>query len=369
MGVGEKLAGRSVLVTGATGFVGSHLTEKLVECGAEVGVLVESGGPGEMGNLDTVRADVTVYRGDLRDVHAVKRALGHLEGHSDAIVFHLGAQAHVGESWRRPYETVETNVTGTLNVLQSVLDLDLDVSKVLTAGSSEEYGNRRHPPSADERQRNGTRVTLDETTSVNPTSIYATSKVAADYLTMNYHDAYSLPGVTTRMFNNYGPRQSPRYITGTVISQALERDRVELGNLEPRRDMSYVTDGVRGLLDVALEGRPGEQYVFGSGELVSMREWTNLILEVGRAEGYWGEIEVVQRRERYRPGDSDVEALVADYGKLHALTGWEPTVSDRTGIRRTIEWFANNRREWRCRIDWDNTSRLVAKASDGSAGR
>jgi dTDP-glucose 4,6-dehydratase len=352
MNIDAQLADRPVFVTGADGFVGSHLTDRLVNAGAEVHIFVRATSSGELNNIHHKSENLTVHRGDLRDPHSVKRALSSLQGHSDILIFHLAAQAHVGESWDRPYETIDTNVNGTLNLLQSVVDLDLDIAKFDTAGTSEEYGNVKAEMAEKHEFGDDGRVLLSERSPVNPTSIYATSKLAADFLTMNYFDAYDVPTVATRMFNNYGPRQNPRYITGTIITQALERDVVELGNLQPKRDLCYVEDGVRGHLHVALEGNPGEQYVYGYGENISMRDWTNLILDVGAEEGYWSRPEIVQADDRFRPGDSDVEELLVGYEKLHEETGWEPEVEWREGVRRTIDWYANNKESWYGRVDW-----------------
>jgi dTDP-glucose 4,6-dehydratase len=348
----SQLSDRPVFVTGADGFVGSHLVDRLVDHGADVHVFVRATSSGELNNIRHHSDDVTVHRGDLRDKHSVSEALRALKGRSDSLIFHLAAQAHVGESWDRPYETVDTNVNGTLNLLQSIVDLDLDIAKFDTAGTSEEYGNVKTEMADNHEFDEEGRVLLSERSPVNPTSVYATSKLAADFLTMNYHDAYGLPTVTTRMFNNYGPRQNPRYITGTIITQALERDIVELGNLTPKRDLCYVSDGVRGHLHVALEGNPGEQYVYGYGENLSMREWTEMILDVGSEHGYWENPEIVQADDRFRPGDSDVEELLVGYEKLNEETGWEPQVSWREGIRRTIEWYADNPDSWYGRVDW-----------------
>ena len=348
----SQLAERPVLVTGADGFVGSHLVDVLVDRGATVHAFVRATSRAGLTNVEAGEEDVTLHRGDLGDSHSVRSALTSLAGHSDVLVFHLGAQAHVGESWTRPAETVGTNVLGTVHLLEALVDLDIDVSMLDTAGTSEEYGNvdaaRRDQYEFDDKGR----VLLNERTPLNPTSVYATSKVAADCLTMNYHDAYGVPAVTTRMFNNYGPRQSPRFITGTVITQALDRDVVELGNLEPHRDMCYVADGVRGHLHAALGGRAGERYVFGSGESLSMREWAETILAAGTSGGYWTRPEIEQIEERFRPGDSDVEELCAESRKLTEATGWTPEVGHEAGLERTIRWFAENRSRWEGRVDW-----------------
>lgn len=348
----SRLEDRHIFVTGADGFVGSHLVDTLCEFGANVHAFVRATSSGELHNIRHRSGEIKIHRGDLRDKHSVQEALSNLKGHDNSIIFHLGAQAHVGESWERPYETIDSNINGTLNLLQSIVDLDLDIHKFDTAGTSEEYGNVKDEMKDKHEVRDDGHVLLSERSPVNPTSVYATSKLAADFLTMNYHDAYDLPTVTTRMFNNYGPRQNPRYITGTIITQALERDIVELGNLEPRRDLCFVEDGVRGHLHVALEGNPGEQYVYGYGKNISMRKWTEKILQVGSEHDYWESPEIVQDEERYRPGDSDVEELLVGFEKLNEETGWEPEVSWEEGIRRTIKWYANNKESWYGRVDW-----------------
>jgi dTDP-glucose 4,6-dehydratase len=268
-------------------------------------------------------------------------------------VFHLGAQAHVGESWHRPYETVMANTVGTLNLLQSIVDLGVELEKFDTAGTSEEYGNVREEVSHhhDFDERGG--LILHERSPLNPKSIYATAKVAADFLTMNYYDAFGVPGVVTRMFNNYGPRQNPRFVTGTIITQALTRPEVELGALEPLRDFCFCTDGVRGHLTVAARGVPGDHYVYGQGENISMAEWTAKILQIGEANGFWdGDRHVVADESRLRPGATDVMALKVGYEKLASETGWAPKVSWDEGILRTIQWYAENRDRWIGRVDW-----------------
>ena len=352
LNIESELSGRPVFVTGASGFVGSHLVDKLVENDANVHAFVRATSSGELGNITHLADDITVHRGDLRDKASVKSALSTLKRTGDALIFHLGAQAHVGESWERPYDTIDSNVVGTLNLLQSCIDLDLDIDKFDTAGTSEEYGNVNDEKSDLYDYSGDGGVLLSERSPVNPKSIYATSKLSADFLTMNYYDAYGLPTVTTRMFNNYGPRQNPRYITGTIITQALEREQIELGALHTKRDMCYVQDGIRGHLHVALAGEPGEQYVYGYGENITMREWANMVLSVGEKYDYWHDREIVQREDRFRPGDSDVEELLVGYEKLNQLTGWEPKIRWEEGIRRTIDWYSKNPEAWKMRVDW-----------------
>ena len=210
---------------------------------------------------------------DLTDKTSIDYLIRELREAPDRpYVFHLGAQAHVHESWHRPYETVMANTVGTLNLLQSIVDNGLELEKFDTAGTSEEYGNVREAVAHHHDFDDDGGLILHERSPINPKSIYATTKVAADFLTMNYHDAYGVPGVVTRMFNNYGPRQNPRYVTGTIITQALERETIELGALEPLRDFCFCTDGVRGHLTVAAQGssrrrlrlRPGREHLDGA---------------------------------------------------------------------------------------------------------
>ncbi len=349
----DHFSGRTVLVTGADGFMGSHLTEALTYLGANVHAFVRATSSGALNNIGHLRHLLKVHFADLTDRASVDYLVRELcEAPDRPYVFHLGAQAHVGESWHRPYETVMTNTVGTLNLLQSIVDYGLELEKFDTAGTSEEYGNvhaeMREFHTFDDEQS----LILHERSPINPKSIYATAKVAADFLTMNYHDAFGVPGVVTRMFNNYGPRQNPRYVTGTIITQALERERIELGQLEPMRDFCFCTDGVRGHLTVAARGIPGDLYVYGQGENIAMRDWAELILRVGREEGYWPERELVSVESRFRPGASEVMALRVGYEKLERETGWRPLVSWEEGVSRTIAWYAANRDRWIGRVDW-----------------
>ena len=186
---------------------------------------------------------------------------------------------------------------------------------------------------------------------------------------MNYFDAFGLPGVVTRMFNNYGPRQNPRYVTGTIITQALERPEIELGQLEPLRDFCFCTDGVRGHLTVAAKGVPGDVYVYGQGENISMADWSQKIIEVGEANGFWpAGRHVVTTEARYRPGASEVMALRVGYEKLNRETGWEPKVSWDEGVLHTIRWYAENRDRWIGRVDWLNPKAMTRVLVTGGGG-
>jgi dTDP-glucose 4,6-dehydratase len=351
----ELLRGRPVLVTGADGFVGSHLTEALVDYGADVHALLRPASSGMLHNIVGLRDRLTLHRADLTDHQSVLHVFKQIERSATdkPVIFHLAAQAHVGESWSRPYETVASNIIGTLNLLQTVVDTGMEIYKFDTAGSSEEYGNVHPELQSHYRFGGDGGLLLDSSSPLNPQSVYATSKVAADYLTRNYHSAYGIPALVTRMFNNYGPRQNPRFVTGTIITQALTRPYVELGYLQGRRDFCFVTDGAAGHIHAALFGNPGEVYVYGYGQHTTIADWYDLIISTGREAGFWGEVELrTNEGERGRLGGSEVQELRVDHTKLTALTGWTPRVSWSEGISRTVEWYAKNRDRWIGRVDW-----------------
>jgi dTDP-glucose 4,6-dehydratase len=362
---GDAYRDRTCLVTGADGFMGSHLTEALVTLGANVIAFVRATSSGALNNIGHLNKDLSVVFADLTDKTSIDYLVRDylVVAPDKPYVFHLGAQAHVGESWHRPYETVMANTVGTLNLLQSIVDHDVELEKFDTAGTSEEYGNVRENVAHHHDFDDLGSLILHERSPINPKSIYATAKVAADFLTMNYHDAYGIPGVVTRMFNNYGPRQNPRYVTGTIISQALSRPEIELGALEPLRDFCFTTDGVRGHLTVAAKGTPGDVYVYGQGDNISMRDWTELILKTGEEHGFWGsDRRIVINDKRLRPGVTDVMALRVGYDKLNAETGWTPKVSWEEGVLRTIQWYAANRERWVGRVDWMNRQPDASRA-------
>ncbi len=345
---------RTVLVTGADGFVGSHVTDKLVEYGADVHAAVRPTSSGMLHNIAHLQRKITIHSVDLTDKEAVRQMLASLKSHGTPkpIIFHLAAQAHVGESWRRAYETMNANVFGTLNLLQTIVDVGLDPYKVSFAGSSEEYGNVDPERKSSYRfDRNGGLI-LDERSPLNPQSIYAVSKMTGDFLFRNYFRAYGLPCVVARKFNNYGPRQNPRFVTATIITQALTGSEIHLGYLGAKRDFTYVKDGATGHLHVALFGKPGQVYCFGSGITISIKDWLDLIVSIGEKMGHWKKLKVTYEKSRGRLGKSEVEELRVDYTKLNRLTGWQPSFSWEQGIRHTISWFAQNRSSWMGRVDW-----------------
>lgn len=352
MDLKSSLKDRAVFVTGADGFMGSHLVDRLVECGARIHVFIRATSSGELHNIQHHQSGITIHRGDLADKHALHRALAHLKSEDEPLVFHLGAQAHVGESWQRPYETMNSNVLGTLNLLQTVVDLGLKLGKLVASGTSEEYGNV-DPEIKDRYGFENGNLILDESSPLNPASIYAISKVATDFLTRDYYRAYGVPGVVTRMFNNYGPRQNPRYVTGTIITQALTSDIIHLGYVKAKRDFCYCEDGVMGHLSVGLYGNPGEVYVYGQGKNCSIREWYELIISLGEKLGYWkGNKRLITSAKRGRLGTTEVEELRVDYSKLNKLCGWEPRFSWEEGLSHAIKWYAENKARWMGQVDW-----------------
>jgi len=354
----QLLKGRPVFVTGADGFMGSHLVELLLSYQADVFVFIRATSSGALHHLYPLQKQLTILRGDLSDKSAVQEALKVLKiaakkVNIKPIIFHLGAQAHVGESWKRPYETLYSNTIGTINILQSIIDLELDIYKLDTAGTSEEYGNINAEVKGLYRFDKKGGLILDERSPLNPQSVYATSKVAADFLTRNYNAAFGIPTVVTRMFNNYGPRQNPRFITGTIISQALARDRIEIGTLAPKRDFCFVRDGARGHIHAALFGNPGEVYVFGYGTTIAIGDWYNLIMNIGQEKGYWRKKKLITGvKGRGRLGKSEVQELRVDYGKLNKLTGWKPIYSWEDGLSEMIDWYAKNKDNWMRKVDW-----------------
>jgi NAD dependent epimerase/dehydratase len=322
-----SVQGRSVLVTGAGGFIGGHLVERLVRDGARVRALVRYNSRNERGTLDwqppeTMR-DVEVVLGDLRDVESVDRAVDGAE-----IVFHLGAQIAIPYSYVNPRDFFETNVLGTLNVAQAALARD--VGRVVHTSTSEVYGTARQIP-------------ITEDHPLEPQSPYAASKLGADKLMDSYHRSFKLPVTVVRPFNTFGPHQSARAVIPTIVSQALEGDVLRLGSLEPRRDLTYVADTVDGFVRAATSpAAVGRTVQLGTERDVSIGDVVRVVGElVGR------ELTVTRDADRIRPEASEVMRLIASPRLAGELIGWSPSIELEEGLRRTVEWMERSRERFR----------------------
>ncbi|MBK9018658.1 MAG: SDR family oxidoreductase [Sulfuritalea sp.] len=314
-----------VLVTGADGFIGSHLTEELVRQGHEVRAFVLYNSFNSWGWLDHCAPDVKgrfeVFAGDIRDPHGVNEAV---RG-TDAVL-HLAALIAIPYSYHSPDTYVDTNIKGTLNVLQAARELG--VGRVIHTSTSEVYGTARFVPITEEHPLQGQ-------------SPYSATKIAADQLAYSFYSSFNLPVVIARPFNTYGPRQSARAVIPTIITQiASGRRQIRLGAVSPTRDFNFVGDTVRGFVS-ALNSNLGlgEVVNFGSNFEISIGDTAQLIAEVMNAE-----IEIVTDEARLRPENSEVERLWADNTKASRLFGWQPGYGGREGFKRgiaeTADWFA-----------------------------
>ncbi|HZU87359.1 MAG TPA: GDP-mannose 4,6-dehydratase [Anaerolineaceae bacterium] len=311
-----------VLVTGAGGFIASHLVQDLVQRGASVRAFVRYNSRGDIGLLSRLEPKdlkaVEVIAGDLRDLPAVQQAAKGVD-----LIFHLGALIAIPYSYLHPAEVVETNVIGTLNVLLAARELG--IAKVVHTSTSEVYGTAQFVP-------------INEDHPLQGQSPYSASKISADKLAESFYCAYELPVVTVRPFNTYGPCQSARAVIPTIISQALTRDELHLGNLETRRDYTYVTDTVAGFMCAAeAQGVEGQVFNLGTGSEVSV---AGLVEVIGKILGR--ELQVVQEAARLRPDKSEVMRLLSDNRKAKAQLGWQPQVSLEQGLSQTVEWIRRN---------------------------
>ena len=313
---------KRVLVTGAGGFIGSHLVERLAVEGARVRTLVHYNSRNDPGLLkllpDETLAALDLLPADLLDPFAMRQAVDGIE-----VVFHLGALISIPYSYIHPYHVAETNVMGTFNVLEACRAAG--VRRLVHTSSSEVYGT-------------ALRVPIDEEHPLQGQSPYSASKIGADKLAESYFCAYELPVVTLRPFNTYGPRQSDRAVIPTIITQALTQDVVHLGNLNARRDLTYVTDTVEGFIKVsAADDVEGKTYNLGAGSDISIGELAETIIElIGRS------VKIKVDEARLRPEGSEVQRLLADNTLAKKDLGWEPRVSLDEGLRRTIEWISEN---------------------------
>ncbi len=313
-----------VAVTGADGFIGSHLTEALVREGYRVRALVQYNSFGSWGWLDTVddevRDGIEVVAGDVRDAGSVRSLLTDID-----VVCHLAALIAIPYSYLAPASYLDTNAGGTLNVLEAARALG--TSRVVHTSTSEVYGTARTVP-------------ISEDHPLQAQSPYSASKVAADKLAESYHLSFDLPVVTVRPFNTYGPRQSARAVIPTVVSQiAAGARQISLGSLEPTRDFNFVADTADAFVSVVRAGDAdvvGRVFNAGSGHEISIGDTVGLIGEVMGVE-----VEAVLDPERVRPAGSEVQRLVCDSSALHAATSWKPAHSLEEGLRATATWFAD----------------------------
>lgn len=314
---------RQVLVTGAAGFIGSHLTEALVRTGAKVRVFVRYNSRNGRGNLEDLEQpileSVEVVAGDLRDSNAIERAVAGCD-----IVFHLGALVGIPYSYQNPREVVETNVLGTLNILTAAREHQ--ISRVVHTSTSEVYGSASYVP-------------IDENHPLQGQSPYSASKIGADKLAESFYAAYDLPVVTVRPFNSYGPRQSARAVIPAMITQMLTGDEIRLGNTETRRDFTFVTDTAAAFLAAArAEGVLGRVINAGSGSEISIGQLAQIVLRTVQKPN----ARIIVEKERLRPGRSEVNRLLADNRLAKEVLGWEPQISLAEGIKRTVSWISGN---------------------------
>ena len=314
------LKGEQVLVTGAGGFIGSHLAEQLVQTGAKVRALVRYKSDGSRGWLDEspLNEAIEVVCGDVCDYECVRKVVA-----GCTTVFHLAALISIPYSYQTPLSYVRTNMEGTLNVLQA--SRAADVRRIVHTSTSEVYGTAQYVP-------------IDEDHPLVGQSPYAATKIGADKLAESFHRSFGLPVVTLRPFNTFGPRQSTRAVIPTIITQALANQVIKLGNLTTTRDMNYVANTVDAFIKAAeSEAAVGQVVNAGSGRDISIGD---LAIMICKLVGVEPRIECDE--QRLRPKDSEVERLLADNTRANAVLGWQPQVSLEDGLRRTIEWMREN---------------------------
>ena len=309
------------LVTGAGGFIGSHLAEYLVQKGIEVKAFVRYNSRNNWGWLEDspYKDRIEVYRGDIRDFDSVKDAMKSID-----VVFHLAALIGIPYSYISPLAYIRTNVEGTYNVLQAARELN--TQKVIHTSTSEIYGTAQYVP-------------IDEKHPVNPQSPYAATKSGADQLALTFYRSFGLPVSVIRPFNTFGPRQSARAVIPTIISQLLAgKKRIKLGNLEATRDMNYVMNTCEGFYQVGLHERStGEVINLGSNREIPIKDLAQLIASLMNRE-----LKIEIDDGRIRPDKSEVERLLCDSSKAKELTGWEPRHTLEEGLKETIKWLENH---------------------------
>ncbi len=323
---------KTVFITGAGGFIGSHVVERLVKKEAQVRSFVRYNSRNDPGLLKLLGSDTLsktkIIRGDLRDLPALIKSIKGAD-----YVIHLGALISIPYSYIHPRDVVENNVIGTLNVLQACRQNE--VKRLVHTSSSEVYGT-------------ALKVPIDETHPLQGQSPYSASKIGADKLVESFHLSYGLPAVTVRPFNTYGPRQSTRAVIPAIITQALTQSTIRLGNLNATRDFTYVTDTVEAILkSIETPGLEGKTVNLGTGNEIRIGELAKDIIEmIGR------KVEIVVDTNRLRPDKSEVQRLISDNSLAAECLDWKPRTDLNSGLRQTIDWYKEN-------IDLYQTKRYI----------
>ncbi|MFM8503920.1 MAG: NAD-dependent 4,6-dehydratase LegB [Acidimicrobiaceae bacterium] len=324
-----------ILVTGADGFIGSHVIETLVKSGHDVRAFVLYNSFNSWGWLDesdkSIRDSIDVFAGDIRDPHGVDKAVEKQE-----VILNLAALIAIPYSYHSPDTYIDTNIKGTLNILQAARRHG--VKRVIQTSTSEVYGTAQYIP-------------IDEAHPLHPQSPYAATKVGADQLALSFHASFDVPVGILRPFNTYGPRQSARAVIPTIISQLANKSKVKLGSLSPTRDFSFVQDTANGFLAAAKsDAIVGQTINLGSGFEISIKETAETIAKLMNTK-----LELVDDEQRVRPENSEVERLHASIEKAKTLLGWQPELKGlagfETGLKKTIEWFSNPKNLSRYKAD------------------
>jgi NAD dependent epimerase/dehydratase len=315
----SKWSGRRALVTGAEGFIGSHLVDQLLQEGADVRALVHYNPFGRFGWLQDRAGDVEILAGDVRDAERVAHAVSGMD-----VVFHLAALIGIPYSYEAPESYLQTNVIGTYNVLMAARRAG--VQRMIQTSTSEVYGT-------------ALRVPIDESHPLQPQSPYSASKIGGDMTALSFHHSFDLPVAVVRPFNTYGPRQSTRAVIPTVLAQLFSGSQeIHLGSTSPTRDFNFVTDTARGFLAVAeCDQALGHVVNVGSGREISIGDLVELLIKISGREA-----RVVTDQDRLRPAGSEVERLLCDNTRAREWAGWKPEVDLEDGLRRTAQWIEAN---------------------------
>lgn len=317
----QQLESKNVLITGADGFIGSHLTEMLVKEGAKVKALSQYNSFNNWGWLEDVdcKNDIEVLCGDIRDPHYIKKISKNID-----VIFHLAALIAIPYSYVAPDSYIDTNIKGTLNICQA--GLENGVQKIINTSTSEVYGTAQYVP-------------IDEKHPLQPQSPYSATKIGADAIAESFYRAFDLPLTIARPFNTYGPRQSARAVIPTIITQiASGKKQIQLGDTTPTRDFNFVKDTCRGFIELAkCEKANGETVNIGSNYEISVGDTLNLIKKIMNSD-----VEFITDEQRIRPEKSEVNRLWCDNTKINELTGFKPQYSIAQGLEETINWFKNS---------------------------